>query len=129
MYDSNYYRRQMSSYLELIKKTEDDKKQFKNLKSNLLNLDDSLPNVKVDLKDAEECFLNGGFISNNETFDNGTIDECCMDIDSISDDISNIISKINSKIIELDGSIVNYKNLYNSASNNYNSALLKDRGD
>ena len=129
MHDSNYYYNQMNYYDNLIKTAEKEHEQYKSLKSNLSNLNGSLPNIQTDLKDAEKSFLNGGYVDNNETFDKGKIKECCTNIDTITNDISSVIGKISKKLTELENDINNYKVQYNNASSNYNSARLKEQED
>ena len=129
MRDSEYYRNQMNYYDGLIKKAEQEQEQYKNLKSNLSNLNGSLPNIQTDLKDAETSFLNGGYVDNNETFDKGKIKECCANLDTITDSISSVMGKIANKLIELENSINEYRVQYNNASSNYNSARLKEQED
>ena len=127
MYNSNYYLNQMKYYDNLIKMAEDEQEQYKSLKSNLSNLKSKLPSVQSDLKHAENNFLNGGYVDNNETFDKGKIKECFTNLDTINNDISSVMDKIIKKLIELENNINNYRVQYNNASSNYNSAILREQ--
>ena len=129
MHDSNYYYNQMNYYDNLIKTAEKEQEQYKSLKLNLSNLNGSLPNIQTDLKDAENSFLNGGYVDNEETFDKGKIKECCTSINTITSDISSVMGKITNKLIDLENNINDYRVQYNNASSNYNSARLKKQED
>lgn len=129
MANSSYYHTLMLSYDAKIKKAKQDRNNYQILKIGIKKLGIEVPNVSENLKKALEDYNNGGFISNNETFDNGVLDECCIELSNVDTEINSLLAKIDKNIADLENAIEEYQKLYNVASKNYDDSRAKEQGD
>jgi len=128
MHDSKYYLSQMNYYNDKMKETTAEKTNYENLYAKLQQLLNKLPEIKFDLRDAENCFKNGGYVDNHETFDKGMLKKIYVNLDDVIGNINQVITKTLKKIILLEKDIENYTYYYKSASTNYRKAQLSEFG-
>jgi len=128
MQNSNYYSKQMSYYKEKLDEAKKEKTNYETLYAKLRQLLNGLPDIKLDLVDAENCFKNGGYVDSNGTFDKGKLNESYSSLENVIENINQVITKTLNKISLLDKDITNYRNSYESASINYRKARSSEIG-
>lgn len=119
MQDSSYYLRQISANKEKIEITKKEKNKYEKLCIELKLLLQRLPEVEDDLTEAKDNFQNGGYVSNNETFDKGKLKNNNLILANTIQSINEVIDKTNYKINELEKEIARYEEAYKIASINY----------
>ena len=129
MKDANYYYNQMNYYNNEINIASEKKRNYELLLEKTNRLLDGLPDARSDLINAENFFLDGGYIDDLGTFDRGQLKEI---YNYLNDDIwllDEIIDFINGKIMKLNNKIIEYRNCYNSANDSYKKIFIKENGD
>ena len=119
MQDSSYYLRQISANKEKIEITKKEKNKYEKLCIELQLLLQRLPEVEDDLTEAKDSFQNGGYVSENETFDKGKLKNTHILLANTIESINAVINKIKYKMIELEKEIIRYENAYKIANINY----------
>lgn len=119
MQDSCYYLRQISANKEKIKITKKEINKYEKLCIELKLLLQRLPEVEDDLTEAKDNFQNGGYVSNNETFDKGKLKNDNLILANTIQSINEVIDKTNYKINELEKEIARYEEAYKIANINY----------
>lgn len=125
MQDSSYYLRQISTNKEKIGITKKEKNKYEKLRIELQLLLQRLPEVDDDLNAAKDSFQNGGYISNNETFDKGKLQNSNILLANTIQSINEVINKINYKINELEKEISRYEEAYKFANINYEKSCSR----
>lgn len=119
MQDSSYYLRQISANKEKIEITKKEINKYEKLCIELKLLLQRLPEVEDDLTEAKDNFQNGGYVSNNETFDKGKLKNNNLILANTIQSINEVIDKTNYKINELEKGIARYEEAYKIANINY----------
>ena len=123
MQDSSYYLRQMSTNKEKIVITKKERDKYEKLHIELQLLLQRLPEVEDDLNAAKNSFQNGGYVSENETFDKGKLKNTNILLVNTIESINEVINKIKYKMIELEKEISRYENAYKIANINYEKSV------
>lgn len=123
MQDSSYYLKQMSTNKEKIVITKKEKDKYEKLHIELQLLLQRLPEVEADLNEAKNNFQNGGYVSENETFDKGKLKNTNILLANTIQSINGVINKIKYKMIELEKEISRYENAYKIANINYEKSV------
>ena len=123
MRDSSYYLRQRIANKEKIVITKKEKNKYEKLHIELQLLLQRLPEVEDDLNAAKNSFQNGGYVSENETFDKGKLKNTNILLANTIESINAVINKIKYKMIELEKEILRYENAYKIANINYEKSV------
>ncbi len=124
----NYYYNRMKSLNNEKIKLVQEKEKYINFKNVVSSINDSLSFVPSDLQKIEDLFLDGAYISDGQTLDEGTIKKDIENTDFAISKIEEIITKVKEKIIELDQAIVSVEKSYAIAKQQYINALNNNKG-
>ena len=122
MASSSYYYTLMLDYSRSKRGLENKIESYKSYIKKLMNSSQNLTFVHNHLVNTEKTLLDGGYLNQGKTFDNGLLKNNYDKIETIVSDLKYIISKSEIKIQEFEKDIKHFEALYNEAQKNYNIA-------
>lgn len=126
MASSRYYYNKMVEYSREKRECDELQEDYNRYEEKLKKLNQQLPNVKNFIDSSKSNFLNGGYVDNGKTLDNGELTNCSNIMNQSINDLTNIINKIEGKIEQLKNQSKKYKELYNDAEVDYRKALKRE---
>ena len=123
MNDPEYYYNMMLKYAELKENSVLEVNKYKKIVSLLFNLKSKFEKISETLEDAEGNYLQGGFLSDNKTFDDGDLKYCYDNLRANDNNIKHIILGYQCMIKEKNENIELYDSKYFFAKKIYNELI------